>query len=107
MQAARRNCFLRLAVVVARLRSGAAVNATTLAVECGVCRKTIHRDLEFLRDAGFRLEFDPAQHRWRWDEAGPKPWWLGGTLTQVAHPLKSGAGRVRSSAFRRSPRRAA
>ena len=87
MKCATRNCFLRLTVVVARLRGDGRVTATDLAAECGVCIKTIHRDLEFLRDAGFRLEYDPQHSGWNWDETGPKPWWLGGDVRGLEHPF--------------------
>jgi predicted DNA-binding transcriptional regulator YafY len=42
------------------------VNATTLAAQLETSRKTIHRDLEFLRDRlGLPLEYDHAEHTWR------------------------------------------
>ncbi len=46
------------------LQSGKFPNATTLAREVEVTTKTIHRDIEFMRDRlNLPVEFDPGQQR--------------------------------------------
>src|SRR5271154_4626599 len=45
------------------LQSGCFPNATTLAREIEVATKTIHRDIEFMRDRlNLPIEFDPAKN---------------------------------------------
>jgi proteasome accessory factor B len=53
----------------ARLREGNFPNASRLAAELEVCTKTVHRDLEFMRDRlGLPLEFDPARNGYAYSE---------------------------------------
>lgn len=53
-----------------RLLDGRHPNCFTLAAELEVATKTIHRDIEFMRDQlGLPLEYDRARHGYRYTEA--------------------------------------
>jgi predicted DNA-binding transcriptional regulator YafY len=63
MQTASRPPLRRLAALDRMIRSGAHPNARTAAAELEVHPRTIHRDLDFLRDSwGAPLEYCPRQH---------------------------------------------
>ncbi|MFO0910578.1 MAG: WYL domain-containing protein [Isosphaeraceae bacterium] len=53
-----REQLARLFQLVGLLHAGDAPNARELADECEVSRRTIHRDLRLLRDAGVPIDFD-------------------------------------------------
>lgn len=53
----------------AALQAGGFPNASRLAADLEVCAKTIHRDLEFMRDRmGLPLEFDAGRNGYRYTE---------------------------------------
>lgn len=57
--------------------SGKSHNARTLAWALEVSQKTIHRDLDFLRDViGVPLEFDSARNEWFLRDQKPVAIWL-------------------------------
>lgn len=61
-----RPTWRRMQVIWAALRSGRLVNASELAEQLEVSFKTIHRDLEFMRDQlGFDFEYDGSQFGYR------------------------------------------
>lgn len=69
-----RPAMLRLVRLAMLLRSGEAFNASTLAKECGTCRKTIARDLAFLRkQLGWSINFDPVSNRYDLGAKPPEP----------------------------------
>ncbi len=51
----------RLLQRIGLLQVGRGYNAESLALECGVSRRTIFRDLEVLRQSGIPLAFDERQ----------------------------------------------
>lgn len=50
--------FLRLKAILNALRAGEPVNCRQMAAKYGCASKTIHRDIESLRDQGIRIDFD-------------------------------------------------
>jgi predicted DNA-binding transcriptional regulator YafY len=50
--------FLRLKAILNALRAGDPVNCRQMSVKFGCVSKTIHRDIESLRDQGLRIDFD-------------------------------------------------
>lgn len=53
-------------VIWAALRTGRIVNASEFSEQLEVSTKTIHRDLEYLRDSlGFEFEYDASQFGYR------------------------------------------
>ena len=50
--------------MIGLLQAGRGHNTHSLAAECGVCRRTVFRDLELLRLAGVPLTFDEEQQRY-------------------------------------------
>jgi predicted DNA-binding transcriptional regulator YafY len=53
----------------AALQAGGFPNASRLGADLEVCTKTVHRDLEFMRDRmGLPIEFDPARNGYRYTE---------------------------------------
>jgi predicted DNA-binding transcriptional regulator YafY len=55
----------RLLELIGLLQAGSGQNAHSLALECGVSRRTIFRDLDVLRLAGVPLLFDGEQEQYR------------------------------------------
>lgn len=55
----------RLLELIGLLQAGSGRNAHSLALECGVSRRTIFRDLDVLRLAGVPLLFDKEQDQYR------------------------------------------
>jgi predicted DNA-binding transcriptional regulator YafY len=55
----------RLLKLIGLLQAGRGYNADSLAVECGVSRRTIFRDLDLLRQSGIPLTFDPDRQHYR------------------------------------------
>jgi proteasome accessory factor B len=55
----------RLLQLLGHLQSGRGHNARSLADLCRVCRRTIFRDLDLLRDAGVPLHYDVDEQRFR------------------------------------------
>ena len=54
----------RLLELMRLLQLGSGYNANSLATECGVCRRTVFRDLDLLRRAGMQVEFDEERQRY-------------------------------------------
>jgi predicted DNA-binding transcriptional regulator YafY len=55
----------RLLRLIGLLQSGRGHNAHSLAVECGVSRRTVFRDLEIMRLAGVPMQFEDAEQHYR------------------------------------------
>jgi predicted DNA-binding transcriptional regulator YafY len=55
----------RLLQLIGLLQVGRGCNAESLALECGVSRRTIFRDLDLLRQSGIPLAFDEQQQHYR------------------------------------------
>jgi predicted DNA-binding transcriptional regulator YafY len=55
----------RLLQLIGLLQAGRGHNAESLALECRVCRRTIFRDLDLLRQSGIPLTFDEEQQHYR------------------------------------------
>jgi predicted DNA-binding transcriptional regulator YafY len=51
--------------IIGLLQAGRGYNAEALAVECGVSRRTVFRDLDLLRLSGVPLAYDERQQRYR------------------------------------------
>jgi len=56
--------IIRLVELISLLQVARGQNANSLAVTCGVSRRTVFRDLDVLRQAGVPLEFDEEQQRY-------------------------------------------
>ena len=54
----------RLLQLIGLLQVGRGYNAESLALECGVSRRTIFRDLDMLRQSGIPLAFDEGRQRY-------------------------------------------
>ena len=54
----------RLLQLIGLLQAGRGYNAESLALECGVTRRTIFRDLDMLRQSGIPLAFDEGRQRY-------------------------------------------
>ena len=50
--------------IIGLLQAGRGFNANALALECGVSRRTIFRDIDVLRQAGIPVEFDEQRQRY-------------------------------------------
>jgi proteasome accessory factor B len=57
--------IVRLVELIGLLQVGRGHNVSSLALTCGVSRRTVFRDLEVLRYAGVPLKFDDEQQRFR------------------------------------------
>jgi predicted DNA-binding transcriptional regulator YafY len=55
----------RILQLIGLLQVGRGYNAESLALECGVSRRTIFRDLDLLRQSGIPLAFDEQQQHYR------------------------------------------
>jgi predicted DNA-binding transcriptional regulator YafY len=55
----------RLLKIISLLQAGKGFNADHLAVECGVSRRTVFRDLDVLRQSGVPLTYDEQGQRYR------------------------------------------
>lgn len=55
----------RLFEIVRIFNGGTAVDTKSLATVLGVSRRTVFRDLQSLRDAGYPLDFDESENRYR------------------------------------------
>jgi predicted DNA-binding transcriptional regulator YafY len=55
----------RLLQLIGLLQAGRGYNTESLAQACGVCRRTVFRDLDLLRLSGVPLLFDEKQQRYR------------------------------------------
>ena len=65
MNANTRPMIERLAGIMAQIQAGMYPNASTLAAKFEVSRKTVERDLEFLRERlNAPIQYDPR--RWGW-----------------------------------------
>jgi hypothetical protein len=59
-----RQSWSRMQNLLAVLRSGDRFNAVTLARATGMCTKTIHRDLGYLKRHGVRIAYDCASNKY-------------------------------------------
>lgn len=63
----RKSSLWRLRMIHQRIADGTYPNATTLAREMELSTKTIHRDLDFLRDfLQLPMCYDAARHGWHY-----------------------------------------
>ncbi len=69
MKLAVRPALLRLAIIDEKLRTGSWPNASSLARELEVTSRTIHRDIEYLRDQrSAPIAFDPKKNGYHYTE---------------------------------------
>ncbi len=61
--------FHRILKILLHVQSGPQFNATRLAERFGVSRRTIYRDITFLRDSDIPVDFDEENEAYRLDEA--------------------------------------
>ena len=61
--------FHRILKILLHVQAGPQFNATRLADGFGVSRRTIYRDITFLRDSGIPVDFDEENEAYRLDEA--------------------------------------
>lgn len=67
----------RMTKIWAALRDGNRCNAFIMAAEFECSRKTIYRDLEFMRDRiGLPIEYNKQTHTFKKAVTGKLPWWL-------------------------------
>ena len=77
---AHRPTFLRVLRVASEIRNRQSITASELAVMMNTSDKTIYRDLDFLKDIGAPIYFNPKLNTWIWNPLLPTPWYFGGTI---------------------------
>lgn len=75
-----RFAYARLQDILRVLRSGDRCTAVSLARAARTSPKTIHRDLNFMRRQGLKIQFDRGEHTYQLDRTQNHPWFMGEKL---------------------------